>query len=175
MTDDAARGRIVMFGGWTAGPSADTWEWDGTAWTNITPGTGSPSQRYAVSLVYDAARGRSVVFGGRTNGADVGDTWTLGYETTPREAVERCLWGLDGDDDGLIGCADPDCAGYCAGGCNPTLMTCTAVSPRCGDGTCQAVETPRLCPADCGPPAATCGDFLCDASETVITCPGDCS
>ena len=38
MAYDGARGRLVLYGGFGAGPSAleDTWEWDGARWTEIT-------------------------------------------------------------------------------------------------------------------------------------------
>jgi len=68
MTFDSARGRIVLFGG--IGPSgylADTWEWDGSAWTNVTP-AGSPpvgpSARSEHAMAFDSARNRSILFGG---------------------------------------------------------------------------------------------------------------
>ncbi len=40
----------------------------------------------------------------------------------------------------------------------------------CGDGVCDATETPATCPSDC-----TCGNGICDGLETFITCPADCT
>jgi hypothetical protein len=66
MAYDAATGTIVMFGGVTepgATKSADTWTWDGSAWTQQSPAT-SPSARSEASIAYDAATGTLVLFGG---------------------------------------------------------------------------------------------------------------
>lgn len=170
MTYDAARGRVVAYAGASSGSLGDVWEWNGTAWNAVAAG-GSPDARLGHSLSYDAARGQSVMFGGTTDGV-AGDTWL--YRFSGVDQPEGCLYGFDGDGDSLVGCADPDCAGYCAPVCNPDLSTCPAAAPRCGDGMCQPIETKRLCPSDCGAPAAVCGDFLCDSSEAAATCPGDC-
>ena len=101
----------------------------------------------------------------------LGDTWTFRYEALV--PAESCL-GLDGDLDGLFGCADPDCFGHCAPLC-PPQAPCNTASQRCGDGDCDAVESCRLCPLDCGPCQAICGDLRCDAPETAASCPGDCA
>ena len=73
---DAARGRVVLFGGWAAGIGTlnDTWEWDGEQWLRITPTGISPSNRYFPAMAYDAARGRVVLFGGQGDNR-VQDTW----------------------------------------------------------------------------------------------------
>ena len=73
---DGARGRVVLFGGNVSiGYLGDTWEWNGTAWTNVTPATGSPA-RSGHALAYDGSRGRMVLFGGRDDSipADRADT-----------------------------------------------------------------------------------------------------
>ena len=108
---------------------------------------------------YDPVAGRAVAFGGADSGSKtpLDDTWVFGF-TAPTESLDACDSGFDGNGNGLVGCADPDCAGECA---------------LCGDGVCGDVESCRLCPADCGA-CAECGDFLCDASETCTSCPGDC-
>lgn len=80
MVHDAARGRLVVFGGSaTAGaaPNAETWEWDGSTWTLRTPAT-SPPARAMHELAYDAARQRVVLFGGASQpfgGNPLADTW----------------------------------------------------------------------------------------------------
>ena len=74
---DAARSRIVLFGGQdgAGGVLSDTWEWDGTTWANVTPAV-SPTARWNHALAWDAARGRTVLFGGRDGaGTPLGDTW----------------------------------------------------------------------------------------------------
>lgn len=72
---DAARGRLVVFGGYAGGGYVgDTWEWDGAAWSkSVQPGL---SARNAQALVYDEKRGRVLLFGGdaRPTG-ELSDTW----------------------------------------------------------------------------------------------------
>jgi hypothetical protein len=78
MAFDAARGRVVLFGGYslTKGERnqfGDTWEWDGRNWTQIkVPG---PSPRNGAAATYDSARGRIVLFGGSGSGSVSGETW----------------------------------------------------------------------------------------------------
>jgi hypothetical protein len=77
MAYDAARGRVVLFGGYDflAGIfRADTWEWDGTNWIEVTPET-SPPGRFGQAMAYDASRGRIVMFGGAGEDGELGDTW----------------------------------------------------------------------------------------------------
>jgi hypothetical protein len=75
MAYDAARGVTVLFGGGTAsGGTSDTWEWNGTAWTQRAVSGPSPRQSHA--MVYDAVRGVSVLFGGvGDHGILSGETW----------------------------------------------------------------------------------------------------
>jgi hypothetical protein len=71
------RERTVLFGGTNGFGSAfhgDTWEWDGSAWTNVTPPGPSPSPRAWHAMTFDSERGRTVLYGG-FNGAQLGDTW----------------------------------------------------------------------------------------------------
>ncbi len=78
---DRDRGVGVLFGGY--GPFNDTWEWDGTAWTNRNPAV-APKARSEHGLVYDEARGVVVLFGGYCNAQpncdsfiiNPSDTWT---------------------------------------------------------------------------------------------------
>ncbi|HEX4006090.1 MAG TPA: kelch repeat-containing protein [Acidobacteriaceae bacterium] len=74
---DAAHGQVLMFGG-MGGPAGildDTWTWNGTSWTQESPGT-SPAARYGAAIAYDAAHGQVVLFGGLdANGNSLGDTW----------------------------------------------------------------------------------------------------
>jgi len=205
---DAARGRVVLFGG--AGPSAsllgDVWEWDGAQWIERTPAHGArPAPRSGHTLVYDPARRRSVLFGGSGTSGALNDVWewdgsawveddllsgptarafhTMVYDTARSDLMlfgggdptarsdtwflhrtdqaipdESCSTGFDGDGDGKLGCADPDCGALCT---------------RCGDGVCSSFETCGLCPQDCGP-CRVCGDLRCDAGESCASCPGDC-
>jgi hypothetical protein len=87
MVYDAARQRVVLFGGQSGVfPNGtvlgDTWEWDGTAWAQ--KATTGPSARFHYTLAYDRVRQRVVVYGGfippNTQLRDIwewnGTTWT---------------------------------------------------------------------------------------------------
>jgi len=68
MAYDSARGKVVLFGGNfnTDDPSRqhlnDTWEWDGSSWTQIR--TVEPPGREGHAMAYDSARRVVVLFGG---------------------------------------------------------------------------------------------------------------
>ena len=75
MCYDSDRHVIVLFGGNTGPNTAggypgaggylgDTWEFDGTNWTQRLPVT-SPVGRYQANMVYDSYRHRAVLFGGQ--------------------------------------------------------------------------------------------------------------
>jgi len=81
---DLTRSRLVLFGGLqssngTTGVVGDTWEWDGTSWTQIEE-TG-PAPRCGHAMAYDSLKQRILLFGGLvgTGGGGVlqpvGDTW----------------------------------------------------------------------------------------------------
>ena len=56
MVYDAARGRVVLFGGTLSGPAlADTWEWDGVSWTLVEPAVRPPA-RGGHAMAYDSVR-----------------------------------------------------------------------------------------------------------------------
>src|SRR5262249_49869206 len=75
MAYDAARGRMVVFGGDDGSYRGDTLEWDGSAWS-VRSQTG-PSPRYGPCMTYDAVRARVVLFGGKdpSSATYFGDTW----------------------------------------------------------------------------------------------------
>ena len=74
MAYDAAREKIVLFGGHGDGRLGDTWEWDGQTWTQRTP-SASPSPRYYGRMVYDSARQRIALFGGSSSSGLMNDLW----------------------------------------------------------------------------------------------------
>ena len=77
MAYDAARARVVLFGGVDpAGTAlADTWEWDGSDWTKRTPAA-SPPARMSHALAFDLIRAKVVLFGGTVYPATFfADTW----------------------------------------------------------------------------------------------------
>ncbi len=74
---DAARGRSVLFGGYSGDPFAplgDTWTWDGARWKRENPAL-SPLSRFNPGACFDPIRQRVVMFGGRTGNNMLGDTW----------------------------------------------------------------------------------------------------
>jgi hypothetical protein len=81
MAYDSERGVVVLFGGqrgfaFGTGLLADTWEWDGTSWTELA--VPAPPARSFVKMVYDSARQRLVLFGGFTSLGFASDTWEFG-------------------------------------------------------------------------------------------------
>src|SRR5262249_2609173 len=78
---DAARGRVVLFGGYAISGEtlvyySDTWEWDGATWAPRATATG-PSARSGHAMTYDATRQQVVLHGGSTSSGLAGDTWTF--------------------------------------------------------------------------------------------------
>ncbi len=86
MVYDPVTTHSVLFGGTTAiDPStkmpyefSDTWDWNGTIWTQLFP-LHTPPARFGQAMVYDSARDRIVMFGGRSgnNKQDLNDTWVF--------------------------------------------------------------------------------------------------
>ncbi|MCO5168093.1 MAG: hypothetical protein M9894_17250 [Planctomycetes bacterium] len=73
---DTHRRRVVLFGGrlWND-PLGDTWEWDGSGWTERAAAP-APAPRDHAALAYDATRDVVVLFGGQgASEAPLGDTW----------------------------------------------------------------------------------------------------
>lgn len=79
MTYDRLRQRIVLFGGHADENRRldDTWEFDGTQWTQISVTT-KPPARWAHGLAYDAVAQKTVLFGGllESDLGELDDTWT---------------------------------------------------------------------------------------------------
>lgn len=75
MTYDSTRQRVVLFGGvGSSGLLNDTWEWNGTAWTQRAPAN-SPAARSDAEMSFDASRNVSVLVGGTTASGTASDTW----------------------------------------------------------------------------------------------------
>lgn len=88
MAFDAARGVIVLYGGFaTAGsathagaappptPLGDTWTWDGRSWTQQHP-VHPPPPRGESAMAFDTPRGQIVLFGGKGATTIYSATWT---------------------------------------------------------------------------------------------------
>jgi PASTA domain len=77
---DAATEQLLLFSGETGyfTYAEDTWEWDGTSWTELTPAH-SPLKRAGGAMAYDAATEQLLLFGGLTINRGVptnlSDTW----------------------------------------------------------------------------------------------------
>jgi len=75
MAYDAARQRVVVFGGDPGGPPlADTWLWNGSLWTQVAD-TG-PAGRHGVAMADHPGPQRIVLFGGASGSSFFADTWT---------------------------------------------------------------------------------------------------
>jgi hypothetical protein len=161
---DRARRRVALFG--SAGTfDFSPWEWDGVGWVHESPLT-QPDVVQNLAATYDEARREIIFFGGLAEIGTANETWTGSYVG---DVEEVCGSGLDLDGDGKRGCEDEDCTDVCTPAClgeDPC-----SDDPRCGDGMCGAVESDRLCPADCPAPPAICGDGYCTPGET---CAADC-
>src|SRR5262245_3689164 len=85
MVYDAARKKIVLYGGGDADPSgrsvyfSDTWEWDGKAWTRVAEAGPGPRVHHAMG--YDPVRRRTVLVGGYGPGGADGRTWEWNGKT----------------------------------------------------------------------------------------------
>lgn len=100
MSYDSGRGVIVLFGGWHNSYDGETWEWDGTAWTQRFPAT-SPTPRQTHAMAYDSRRGVTVLFGGFYYDGSLhyygdtwewdGSTWTLRATTGPSPSIEHAM------------------------------------------------------------------------------------
>jgi hypothetical protein len=178
-TWDPVRQTVVMHGGYDALAQglADAWEWNGTAWSKIpvpvvpSPPALAPPVRIDHALFFDPLRGQTMLFGGMVGGSGdtaLDDMLALSY-ALDEQPVEACLYGVDTDRDGLLGCDDPDCWVYCTPSCAPGVV-CDPV-PECGDSD---LTTCRLCTDD-NVICDLCGDFFCDAGENASNCPGDCT
>jgi cysteine-rich repeat protein len=166
-----ARQRLVLFGGIVGDPTAprpfDTWEWDGTTWSEVFTDAAPPARENASAYMLVDGSGLGLIHG-NINTSLRSDGWQFRYAS--RQTTEACERAVDNDGDGLSGCDDPDCWASCAPLCPPG-PTCDPALPRCGDGTCGPNETCGACSSDCTC-TPVCGDFVCAPGET--GCLGDC-
>jgi hypothetical protein len=107
---DTVRDKVLMFGGYLnnapGGYLNELWAFNGSAWSNITPGSG-PAARLSPSMTYDPGNDYTVMFGGNlsgfTNGTQEtwtwdGSSWTQRFPTTvpPKRANARMVYDARG-------------------------------------------------------------------------------
>jgi hypothetical protein len=201
MAYDRRRGRLVLFGGHANFTSKnDTWEWDGSVWSEKSPRTVPPG-RADHGMAYDEARGTVIMFGGgdRITWEWDGDDWhrlapssappdraatAMSYQAAIGEVVlfgGRDASGESLADTWLFGFRTSSGGETCTSGFDGNRNRlvgcadpdCAGTCTTCGDGQCGPLDDCHACPGDCGP-CNECGDLLCDAGETLTTCPGDC-
>ena len=112
MTYDAARGKVILFGGKSGKELlGDTWLWDGATWTQESGP--APTARDHNAIAYDESRQAVVMFGGWDNKTFLSDIWewtgawrridatgpdargglpTMVYDSARRLIVLRRLW-----------------------------------------------------------------------------------
>jgi hypothetical protein len=115
---DAAKGRVMMFGGLSGpmpptpcanGAYNDTWTWDGTKWKQCTTCGTPPTKRFAHRMEWDpdnvlGAGPQVVMFGGSTAGG------VLNHETW---AIDGGMWQQ---------CLSPNCTTF------PSIRCCVGLS-----------------------------------------------
>ena len=78
MAYDPAISETILFGGYssTGATLSDTWAWNGSTWTQLSPPT-LPTARADSTMAFDGATGKLVLFGGSIlDGTELlGDTW----------------------------------------------------------------------------------------------------
>jgi len=144
MAYEAARQKLVLF------VEGETWEHDGE-WSRVFSAV-APEPRAGAVMSYDGPSRRLTLLGGQVEGDLAGtkgaEIFQFAYQSQVFVAEECEGELIDSDDDGLAGCADPDCWPFCTPTCPPET-SCPAGAPFCGDGACSSVETAALCPMDC--------------------------
>jgi hypothetical protein len=78
MVYDSARHVTTLFGGGDAQQEliAETWTWDGEAWTQVAGASGGPEGRAHFGFLYDAAHDQALLFGGYDGAQVFGDFWS---------------------------------------------------------------------------------------------------
>jgi Divergent InlB B-repeat domain/Galactose oxidase, central domain len=96
MTFDPLSHRAILFGGFNSTSDArnqgDWWTWDGSDWTQQSPGTNPPPSDYP-SMAYDGARQNVLLFGGGDGAGHFYGTWTwdggVWTERSPADSPSR--------------------------------------------------------------------------------------
>lgn len=176
LAHDVAKDRTLLFGGGDyADWYADTWEWDGQAWTERTPLT-FPPKRELSALAYDTQRQRMVLFSGDapTLPDTVADTWEYfrlgGACATGAECEGK--WCVDGVCCQVQSCGTCQKCGAAQGTCEPVVGdddTCDGAMTCDAAGQCKK-KNGEACSAAGECASGHCADgFCCSAA-----CTGSC-
>jgi hypothetical protein len=95
--------------------ASDFWSWNGSDWQALS--LPSIDARYFAAGSYDAVRSRILLFGG--TGWVAANNELLSLSLTDNSVAETCDGSTDADQDGTLGCDDPDCWGHCTPLCPP--------------------------------------------------------
>jgi cysteine-rich repeat protein len=195
---DSRRQRTVLFGGITALTGTflgDTWEWDGSDWTERTTSAG-PKPRDNAGMAYDATRGTTILFGGNAPAGKLNDTWEWDgtdwhkLETIDAPSVREQAWmvydaahselmiyGGDTNTENLA-----EVWAHTFSSHSVPIDACVDTDTDgdgligCADPDCWGRCNP-LCPPlqTCDPSTPHCGDGTCSVLEDYRLCPSDCS
>lgn len=169
---DAIPGKTLMFGGNAGGPQlADTWEWDGTAWSSVGASSVPPARDQTV-ITYDANHARVVMFGGNSGGTPLADTWEYHSHGAACTSDKQCDTGH---------CVDGVCCESVCGTC----QRCDQVTPlQPGPPPPGPIAEPGVCSAVTGAqdPDSCAGNSTCDSAGkckggpgTICSSPTDCA
>ena len=181
MAYDSVRGVVVLFGGaGDSGALQDTWEWNGSAWTQRCTGACTkPSARSQHGMAFDSNRDRVVLFGG--TGADENDetwewdgsSWTQ-FTPSTRPTPRRTPLAYDSDRKRTVLFSGNDGATplggtweySTAGGACSVAADCNTTF--CNDGVC--------CLTACNQPCQRCDGSTPGTCESVTNAddPDDC-
>ncbi|MBI5481815.1 MAG: hypothetical protein HY906_23365, partial [Deltaproteobacteria bacterium] len=169
MAADTIRGRVVLFGGVNGVfYPPETWEWDGSRWTQPAVFDGV-TPRLEHAMAFDAARGRVVLFGGYGAGYST-DLWEYHRRGGPCTAGDQCDTGFCVDGVCCESAACETCracdlgGGLCGGVVNASDDTCDGAWV-CDDGAVCRLRQGQACGVNADCASHHCADgFCCDAA-----------
>lgn len=95
MTYDSTRGKVLLYGGVAPPQLGDTWEWDGTNWTDL--GISGPPARAGQRMAFDSTRGVAVLVGNSASAFQTqtwefnGSGWTQFGGSGPSARFEHAM------------------------------------------------------------------------------------
>lgn len=182
---DPVREVMVLFGGRIdTGSSStafgDSWEWNGTTWTQRTPAA-SPAARFSHGMAIDPRRQRIVLYGGRAEGSNFADTWEWDGSTWVLLSPAVLPSARQG-----MGFAPDITGGLVAinGTGNNAAFGVQRLSSELSTDRVDACQYASLdsdgdglkgcADPDCRGRCTLVGNSACDVSEDYLLCPADC-